>query len=270
MTIAVTRVEHPADELRDTLTELREIDLGVQTVGEDEAGSLPCCSVDAVPTLGGRRDGAPRRARVVTRRPRPEDRLTVRHEDELDRKHAETFPQLRLELCSAHSCSPFGNQLTGNSTPPSTPTRRSPATSARCGSRKNSASTQSAPFDDLGVHSGRQLAFLLGSPQCRLVAIEHGCDAALVPVDGQQHVDRQAEPFDVTVERRPEPLVLVRRNERVDHDEGVRKLRIHGADLGAPMLRMVPLGMRRGPAPQPGPQLLNFHSCKTYPGSAGR
>jgi hypothetical protein len=36
------------------------------------------------------------------------------------------------------------------------------------------------------------------------------------------------------------------------------------------VLRVVPLGMRRCPAPQPGPQLLNFHCCKTYPGSAGR
>ena len=34
MTVAVTRVEHLVDELRETLTELREIDVGVQTVSE--------------------------------------------------------------------------------------------------------------------------------------------------------------------------------------------------------------------------------------------
>ncbi len=71
MTVGVTRVEHPAAELRDTLTELREIDDRGPDRRRDEAGSLPSCSVDAVPTLGGRRDGAPRRARVVTRLPRP-------------------------------------------------------------------------------------------------------------------------------------------------------------------------------------------------------
>ena len=34
MTVAVTRVEHPAGELRDTLTDLRETDVGAQTVDE--------------------------------------------------------------------------------------------------------------------------------------------------------------------------------------------------------------------------------------------
>ena len=41
MTVAVTRVEHPADELRDTLTELREIDFGVQAVAETKLVRFP-------------------------------------------------------------------------------------------------------------------------------------------------------------------------------------------------------------------------------------
>jgi hypothetical protein len=41
MTVAVTRVEHPADELRDTLTDLREIDVGVQTVGDTKLVRFP-------------------------------------------------------------------------------------------------------------------------------------------------------------------------------------------------------------------------------------
>jgi len=41
MTVAVTRVEHPAGELRDTLTELREIDVGAQTVGEAKLVRFP-------------------------------------------------------------------------------------------------------------------------------------------------------------------------------------------------------------------------------------
>ena len=41
MTVAVTRVEHPADELRDTLTELREVEIGVQIVGETKLVRFP-------------------------------------------------------------------------------------------------------------------------------------------------------------------------------------------------------------------------------------
>jgi hypothetical protein len=41
MTIAVTRVEHPAEELRDTLTELRETDVGAQTVCETKLVRFP-------------------------------------------------------------------------------------------------------------------------------------------------------------------------------------------------------------------------------------
>jgi hypothetical protein len=41
MTVAVTRVEHPADELRDTLTELRDIDVGVQSVGATKLVRFP-------------------------------------------------------------------------------------------------------------------------------------------------------------------------------------------------------------------------------------
>ena len=41
MTVAVIRVEHPAAELRETLTELREIAVGVQTVGETKLVRFP-------------------------------------------------------------------------------------------------------------------------------------------------------------------------------------------------------------------------------------
>jgi hypothetical protein len=41
MTVAVTRVEHPAEELRDTLTELRETDVGAQTVCEAKLVRFP-------------------------------------------------------------------------------------------------------------------------------------------------------------------------------------------------------------------------------------
>jgi 2'-5' RNA ligase len=41
MTVAVTRVEHPADELRDTLIGLRELDVGIQTVGKTKLVRFP-------------------------------------------------------------------------------------------------------------------------------------------------------------------------------------------------------------------------------------
>jgi hypothetical protein len=41
MTIAVTRAEHPAEELRDELTQLRETDVGAETVGETKLVRFP-------------------------------------------------------------------------------------------------------------------------------------------------------------------------------------------------------------------------------------
>jgi hypothetical protein len=41
MTVAVTRVEHLADELRDTLAQLREIDVGGQMVGDTKLVRFP-------------------------------------------------------------------------------------------------------------------------------------------------------------------------------------------------------------------------------------
>jgi len=41
MTVAVTRVDHSVDDLRDTLTELREVDLGVQAVSETKLVRFP-------------------------------------------------------------------------------------------------------------------------------------------------------------------------------------------------------------------------------------
>ena len=41
MTVAVTRVEHPARELLDTLAELRETDVGAQTVSETKLVRFP-------------------------------------------------------------------------------------------------------------------------------------------------------------------------------------------------------------------------------------
>ena len=41
MTVGVPRVEHPAGELRDTLSELREIEIGVQTVVETKLVRFP-------------------------------------------------------------------------------------------------------------------------------------------------------------------------------------------------------------------------------------
>jgi hypothetical protein len=41
LTVAVTRVEHSPEELRDALTQLRETDVGAQTVGETKLVRFP-------------------------------------------------------------------------------------------------------------------------------------------------------------------------------------------------------------------------------------
>src|SRR5438445_602340 len=77
--------------------------------------------------------------------------------------------------------------------------------------------------------------------------------AALVPVNRQQNVHGTGEALDVAVERRPELLVFLRRDEWVDHDHRLGELGIDRSDLGAPVLRVLPFRMGRRPAPQAGP-----------------
>ena len=100
-----------------------------------------------------------------------------------------------------------------------------------------------AALNDLGMHACRERSLLLGPPQCRVVAVEHRRHAALMPMNGQEDVERTARAFDVAVERRPEPFFLVRRNERIHDDRCLGEFGIDGSDLGTPGLRVVPLGM---------------------------
>src|SRR4051794_17804675 len=116
-----------------------------------------------------------------------------------------------------------------------------------------------AALDCLGADAFRELAVLLRPPELRVVAVEHRRDAALVPVHGQEDVQRPPGAFDVAVERRPERVFLVLRDERVDDYDGVLELRVHRCDVGAPVLGVIPLGMRAGPAPQAWAELLHFH-----------
>ena len=68
---------------------------------------------------------------------------------------------------------------------------------------------------------------------------------------------RQADALDVTVERLEEALLLPARHERIDQADGVRRLEIGGAHLA-----LVPLGVPRRPAPEPGLQLLHVHDAE--------
>src|SRR5947208_3275317 len=79
-----------------------------------------------------------------------------------------------------------------------------------------------AAVHDLGPHTAGKLASLLRSPERCVIAIEDGCNAPLVPVNGQEHLDGTRHSLDVAVERRPEKLVLVGRHDRVDDDQRIR------------------------------------------------
>src|SRR5207245_100000 len=74
MTVAVTRTDHEPGPLRDVLARMRGTDLGNPDRQRSEAGAVPGCAIDAVPALGGRRDGVSRRARAVARRRRSRER----------------------------------------------------------------------------------------------------------------------------------------------------------------------------------------------------
>ena len=93
----------------------------------------------------------------------------------------------------------------------------------------------------------------------RGVALDQLGDAALVPRDGEQDRDGQAAPLDVAVERLEEPLPLLR-HERVDQDGGLRRLVVDTADLSLPVVAVLPVGMRRRPAPETRDDLGDVHA----------
>jgi len=80
---------------------------------------------------------------------------------------------------------------------------------------------------------------------------------------GQEDVHRPSEPFDVSVERRPEVLGGVRRHLRIDHGECLGQLGVDGADFARPVQPLFPLGVCGGPAPESGSKLANVHLGKT-------
>ena len=71
--------------------------------------------------------------------------------------------------------------------------------------------------------------------------------------------DRQAAALDVAVERLEEALPL-RRHERVDQDGRVRRLVVDAADLLLPVVALLPVRVRRRPAPEPGCELGDVHA----------
>src|ERR1051326_3996550 len=114
-------------------------------------------------------------------------------------------------------------------------------------------------LDDLRAHPRRQLPRLIGAPQPSVVPLEHGLDAALVPVHRLQDVDGARQPLDVTVEGVPEALRVVDGHLRIDDRDGVRKLRVDGTDDLRPAKTVLPFGMCGLPAPEARPQLLDVH-----------
>ena len=98
------------------------------------------------------------------------------------------------------------------------------------------------------------------------IALDYLVRAPLVPEDGEKD-GRGPEPLGVSVERAPETVALRRpggRRQGVDEDELVRRLVVEAPDVplpavGASLLRC-PVGVRRGPAPEPRSKLEEVHA----------
>jgi len=84
---------------------------------------------------------------------------------------------------------------------------------------------------------------------------------ALVPSAGQENRHRTAHALHVAVERRKEPLPVVRRrrNQRVDEHDGVVRLPVDAADVAVPVRAVPPVRVRRRPAPEPVVDPLHLH-----------
>ena len=108
--------------------------------------------------------------------------------------------------------------------------------------------------DVLGLHAPRQGFEEAADLHLRAVAPRELVGATPVPRVRERDADRQPETRDVSVERREEPLLLVAWNERIDEQNGVRRLEVRGADLA-----IAPVRMLRSPAPEARLQLLDPH-----------
>ena len=90
-------------------------------------------------------------------------------------------------------------------------------------------------------------------PRCCVVALAHHCSAPGVPEHRDEDVHRRLRALDVTVERLPELRGVVRRDEWVDEHDAVLGFDVDAADI------LVPLLVKRGPAPEAGSDLENVH-----------
>jgi len=116
-----------------------------------------------------------------------------------------------------------------------------------------------AAFDELGADARWQRPLVLWTPELGVVTVEHRRNAALVPVHGQQHVERTPGALHVAIERGPEPLLVLCGDERIDDHHRVGQLRIDRADLRPPVLGVIPLRVLTRPPPEARPQLVHVH-----------
>jgi hypothetical protein len=98
------------------------------------------------------------------------------------------------------------------------------------------------------------------------VALRDRLGAPAVPRDGEQDQHRLARSLDIAVERAPEPLLVLRRDERIDEDDRVGSLVVDAADLLVPPLgwscvRRLPFRMETGPAPEARRYFLHVHEA---------
>src|SRR5438132_136716 len=165
------------------------------------------------------------------------------HEDKLDRQRTEALVELPLQLVASPVAlglwEPIGRQLDA----PVLTLEHVPDDERAVRLEEEHRLGPVDALDDDRFDTGRQLDRLSGTPEPSVVALEHGRGAALVPVHGEEYEDRPPESFDVAIERRPEPLFLRDRDERIDHGDGVGQLGIDRCHLGPPVLRVITLGV---------------------------
>ena len=98
-------------------------------------------------------------------------------------------------------------------------------------------------------------------PDAGAVALDHRRRAARVPEDRDEHVHRASGPLDVLVERGPEALGVVRRDERVDEDDAVARLAVDAADVFLPLLVVC----RPAPQARPRPRVTSTAAILAEP-----
>ena len=92
--------------------------------------------------------------------------------------------------------------------------------------------------------------------------------AARVPLAGEEHADGWTGPLDVPVERREKALAIgcLVGHQGVDQHDAFVRLPVDTADLLLPVVTLLPVRVRRRPAPEAVVDPLHLHAERRYLG----